>query len=357
LQKLTKLVTDNTSAFVKLRALQPAAEAKRKLYEQALAGLNQLSRRSTLEIESGRIIAPASAPSAPSSLRRIVIYVVVGVFATGAAGLIAFLTEYLRSGFSTSAMVERTLGSPVITMIPLVRRRLGTVSDDLLAKALVDHSRSPLSTSVETARIVLRFSDAGLVPKVILITSAVPGEGKSAEALLIATSSALSGRRTVLVDCDLRHGSTLKQFGGKNSGPAEVLNINGETDITAVGSQDQATGLFLIPAGSGSKSPADLLSSQAMQDLIPQLRLQYGYVVLDAPPLLPVADALPLAAVEWGRTSRTSVSEALKTLRFAGHSVAGIALNKVDYKRLVSYGYGFGADYTYGPRLRAIGKY
>ncbi|HWX26408.1 MAG TPA: hypothetical protein VNZ53_03100, partial [Steroidobacteraceae bacterium] len=92
-------------------------------------------------------------------------------------------------------------------------------------------------------------------------------------------------------------------------------------------------------------------------DLIAQLRLQYGYVVLDAPPLLPVADALPLAAVEWGRTSRTSVSEALKTLRFAGHSVAGIALNKVDYKRLVSYGYGFGADYAYGPRLRAIGKY
>jgi len=71
LQKLTKLVTDNTSAFVEVRALQPAAEAKRKLYEQALAELNQLSRRSTLEIESGRIIAPASAPSAPSSLARL----------------------------------------------------------------------------------------------------------------------------------------------------------------------------------------------------------------------------------------------------------------------------------------------
>lgn len=68
----------------------------------------------------------------------------------------------------------------------------------MLAKALMDDSRSPLSTSVETARIVLRFSDTGLVPNLILIASAVPGEGKSAAALLIATSSALSGRRTAI---------------------------------------------------------------------------------------------------------------------------------------------------------------
>jgi len=87
--------------------------------------------------------------------------------------------------------------------------------------------------------------------------------------------------------------------------------------------------------------------------------------VIDASPLLAVVDALTLAAVadkivmivEWGRTSRASVSEALKALRFAGHSIAGIVLNKVSYKRLASYGYGFGKDYTYGPRFRAIGKY
>jgi len=87
--------------------------------------------------------------------------------------------------------------------------------------------------------------------------------------------------------------------------------------------------------------------------------------VMDASPLLPVVDALALAAiadkivmiVEWHRTSRTSASEALKTLKFAGHSISGIVLNKVDYKRLASYGYGFGRDYTYGSRFRAIGKY
>jgi len=102
-----------------------------------------------------------------------------------------------------------------------------------------------------------------------------------------------------------------------------------------------------------------------MQDLVNQLRKQYDYVVMDASPLLPVVDALTLAAVadkivmivEWARTSRTSVFAALKALRFAGYPIAGVVLNKVDYKRLASYGYGFGRDYTYGSRFRAIGKY
>jgi Mrp family chromosome partitioning ATPase len=110
--------------------------------------------------------------------------------------------------------------------------------------------------------------------------------------------------------------------------------LAGEADLASVTVHDQATGLFVIPAGSASKNPADLLSSRAMQDLVAQLRQQNDYVVIDAPPILPVVDALAVAAiadrivmvVEWGRTSRTSVAEALKTLRFAGYSVGGILL-------------------------------
>ena len=102
-----------------------------------------------------------------------------------------------------------------------------------------------------------------------------------------------------------------------------------------------------------------------MQDLVAELRLKYDYIVVDASPLLAIADPLTLAPIadktemiiEWGRTSRTNFSEALKTLSLIGYSISGIVLSKVDYKRLASYGYGFGANYTYGQRLRAIGKY
>jgi polysaccharide biosynthesis transport protein len=363
LRRLTTSSSDNSSAYVKLRALQPAADAKRKLFEQALGDLDEVSRRAAADDEGGRIIAPASKPLPPNALRSVMIYGVVGVFATGIGALLAFLAEYLQTGFRTQEMVERTLGYPVLAMIPALRRRFRRISGGLLVEALMCERRSQLSTSVETARIVLRFSNATAVPKVILLTSAIPGEGKSAVARLLATSSALSGQRTALVDCDLHHGSLSEQFGRKNSGLAQVLT--GETDIASVTVQDPATGLFVIPAGSAAKSPADLLSSEVMQDLVNQLRQQYDYVVMDASPLLPVVDALALAAVadkivmvvEWGRTSRTSVSEALKTLRSAGYSIGGILLNKVDYKRLASYGYGFGRDYTYGSRFRAIEKY
>ena len=362
LRKLTTSDSDNTSAYVKLRALQPAADAKRKLFEQALGDLDEISRRAAADDEGGRVIAPASKPLPPNGLRRVMIYGGVINFAAGVGALLAFLVEYLQTGFRTHEMVERTLRYPVLAMIPVVRRRFRRISGDVLVKALMSERRSQLSTSVETARIVLRFSAAPTVPKVILVTSAIPGEGKSAVARLLATSSALSGRRTVIVDCDLHHGSLPRQFGKKHSGLAQVLT--GETDIASVTVQDSATRLFVIPAGSAVNGPADLLSSPLMHELIDQLREQYDYVVIDASPLLPVVDALALAAVadkivmivEWGRTSRKSVSEALKNLRFAGYSVGGIVLNKVDYKRLASYGYGFGRDYTYGSRFREIGK-
>jgi capsular exopolysaccharide synthesis family protein len=363
LQKITASVTDNSSAYVKLRALQPAADAKRKLFEQALGDLDELARRSASDDEGGRVVAPASLPRPASALFSVIIYGAAGIFGTGLGALIAFLIEHLQSSFKTHAMVERDLGYPVLAMIPVVRRRFRRVSSDELAEGLLCERRSQLSTSVETARIVLRFSAGGEAPKVILLTSAMPGEGKSAVARLIATSSALSGRRTAVVDCDLHRGSLSKQFGKRQAGLAQVLD--GETDIASVTVQDPATGLFVIPAGFTSKSPADLLSSEAMRELGALLRLQYDYVVLDASPLLPVIDALALAAiadkivliVEWGRTSRTSVSEALKTLRLARYSVGGIVLNKVDYKQLASYGYGFGRDYVYGSRFRAMGKH
>jgi capsular exopolysaccharide synthesis family protein len=359
LQKVTIAGSDNTSAYAQLRALQPAADAKRKLFEQALGDLDQLSRRSTVDDEGGRVIAPASLPRPPGNLRNVVICVAAGVFGGGLAAVIAFLAEYLQTSFSTHVMAERTLGYPVLAMIPFVRRRFRRISDDALAHLLIREPRSLLSTSVETARIVLGFSNA----KVVLLTSAIPGEGKSAVARLLATSSALSGRSTALVDCDLHNSGLSKQFGGKHVGLAQVLD--GETDLTSVTMQDPATGLFVVPAGSSAKRPADLLGSAAMQDLVQQLRGKYEYVVIDASPVLPVVDPRALGAVadkivmivEWGRTPRTSVSEALKTLRFAGYSVGGLILNKVDFKRLASYGYGFGRDYLYGSRFRAtIGK-
>jgi capsular exopolysaccharide synthesis family protein len=222
---------------------------------------------------------------------------------------------------------------------------------------MVDEPLSHLSEAVHAMRITLELSNAN--PKVILITSALPAEGKSAAAMLLAASSASSGKKTVLLDCDLRHQSTSEALRNKRQpGLSELLR--GTAELIDVITIDPATTTYaVIPAGSIVPNAADLLMSQRMRDLIAELRGEFDYIVMDTSPLLPVVDALVLATVadkvlvivEWGQTSHASISEAFKVLRPEAHRVAGIVLNKVDLNQLQGYGYRGGYHY------RSVGKY
>ena len=209
---------------------------------------------------------------------------------------------------------------------------------------------SHFSEMVHAMRISLELSSAN--PKVILITSALPGEGKSTAAMLLAASGASSGKRTVLVDCDLRQQSTSKAF--KNERPPGLSELLRDTaEFMDVITKDPATKTYVIPAGSMVPNAADLLMSQRMRDLIAELRDEFDYIVLDTAPLLPVIDALALATVadkvlmivEWGQTPRASITDAFKVLRPEAHRVAGIVLNKVDLSQLPRYGYRAGYPY------------
>ena len=227
---------------------------------------------------------------------------------------------------------------------------------DRLFHRMVDKPLSQFTEAVHAMRISLELSSAN--PKVILITSALPSEGKSTAAMLLAASSASSGKRTVLLDCDLRQQSTSEAFRSKRQpGLSELLR--GTAELMDVITKDMATQSHVIAAGSMVPNAADLMMSQRMRDLIAQLRGKFDYIVMDAPPLLPVVDALALATVadkvlmivEWGQTPRASISEALKVLRPEAQRVAGIVLNKVDLNQLQGYGYRGGYHY------RSVGKY
>ena len=192
-------------------------------------------------------------------------------------------------------------------------------------------------------RLSLQLSIAN--SKVILITSALPGEGKSTAAMLLAASCASSGKKTVLLDCDLRLRSTSQVLRQKHQ-PGLSEFLSGTAKVTDIITQDPVTKISLIPAGSTVPNVADLLMSQAMLDLIAVLRQDFDYVIVDSPPLLPVVDALALATgtdkilviVEWRRTSRASISEAFRVLGPEVNRVAGVVLNKVDFNEVPGYG-------------------
>jgi capsular exopolysaccharide synthesis family protein len=173
--------------------------------------------------------------------------------------------------------------------------------------------------------------------------------------MLLAASAASSGKRTILLDCDLRMHSISEALRRKHqSGLSELLR--GTAKLTDLIIEDPVRKIHLIPAGSMAPNTADLLMSQGMRDLIAVLRRDFDYIVMDSPPLLPVVDALALATVadkillvvEWGGTPRASIHEAFRVLGPQANRVAGIVLNKVDFTELPGYG---------GYQYRSIAKY
>jgi polysaccharide biosynthesis transport protein len=346
----------NSETYVKLQQLRRVADADRNLYDSYLSQYNEISQRRTLQDASARIISPATLPRSPSSPRRMLYCALGGMLGLG-GGILLVLLEYLRSGVKTGTEIEQSFGRPALGIVPLVQHQKfrGTLYDRLLHR-VVDEPRSHFIEAVHAMRISLELSSANT--KVILITSALPGEGKSTVAMSLAASSASSGRRTVLLDCDLRQQSTSEAFGNERQpGLSELLR--GTAELMDVITKDLVTNIYMIPAGSMVPNSADLLMSQRMRDLIAELRGEFDYIVMDTSPLLAVVDALAAATVadkvlvivEWGQTPRASISEAFKVLRPEAHRVAGIVLNKVDLNQLQGYGYRGGYHY------RSVAKY
>jgi polysaccharide biosynthesis transport protein len=359
LQNLTAHI--NSEVYVKLQQLQRVADADRNLYNSYLSQYNDISERRTLQDASARIISPATLPRSPSWPHRKLLYILGGAAGLGGGFLLAFLLEYLRPGVRTGAEIEQSYGRPVVGMIPLLQdRKVRDTSDDELLRRMVVEPLSHLDEAVRAMRISLELASAN--PKVVLITSALPAEGKSTAAMLLAASSASSGKKTILLDCDLHKQATSKVLqNAHRPGLSELLR--GTADLEDILTKDPVTGTYVIPAGSMVPNAADLLMSQRMQKLIAALREEFDYIVIDTAPLLPVVDALVLMTiadrvlmiVEWSQTPRASISEAFKLLRPEAHRVAGVVLNKVDLNQLPRYGYR--GRYHYGYRYGFDGKY
>jgi capsular exopolysaccharide synthesis family protein len=353
LQSLTASL--NSEAYIKLQQLRSSVDTDRKDYESYIAQYTSISEQREMQTASARIVSPATVPRSPSSNRK-KFYMFGGIAGLGGGLLLAFLLEYFKPGVKSSNEIEQSFGLPVIGCVPFAwQRKTRGVSYYQPLDAMVNEPFSHLNEAVHAMRVSLELSNAN--PKVILITSALPGEGKSTAAMLLAASSANSGKRTILLDCDLRVRSTSEALRRKHQkGLSELLR--GTAALTDVISEDSVTKINVIAAGSKTPNAANLLMSQRMLDLIAALRGHFDYIVMDAPPLLPVVDALALGTVadkilvvvEWRRTPLASIHEAVRVLRPEVNRIAGIILNKVDFKDLPGYS---GGSYHY----RSIANY
>lgn len=350
--QLAGLRTDSnqiSEAEVQLIELQRKRDAIRAQYESLLAQFrNAQDQRSTVAPDA-RIIARAEAPPNPSTPGT-KIFAAAGLalsFCIGALG--AIVLDRMDRGIRSAREVEKILGLNTLGLVPMLER---------LKKAQKPYQylmEKPLSAYAESIRSVftaIKLSNVDQQPKVVLVTSSLPQEGKTTLAVSLAAFAARSHKRVLIMDLDLRHPSVHRELGWQVSGGIVEFMAN-ERSLEEVIHHDLETGLHFLPIKGQTTNPTDLLDSQRMRLLLDHCRDNYDYVVLDSAPLASVTDTRVAAlladrvifCVRWGETVESAAVDSVQSLRDVGVEPAGVIITQVDMKRHALYGYGDVGEY------------
>jgi capsular exopolysaccharide synthesis family protein len=285
-----------------------------------------------------------TAPSEPNVPRNLTFALALG-FTTGIG--LAFLLEGIDNTVRTPEQAQVISGLPSLGMIPLgskngieaAARRL-TVATSREAVELVTQSRpqSQMAEAYRALRTSLLLTSLGGPPKVILVTSALPQEGKTTTSINTAIVLAQKGTRVLLIDADLRRPSIHKTLGmGPKTGLSNVLTGNATLQQAVVRSPLLPT-LFILTAGTPPPNPAELLASSNMRDILAELREEYDHIIVDTPPTLSVTDAVVMSTradavvlvIRSGQTTKQALRRSRELLLQVNARVAGVLLNAVD---------------------------
>ncbi|MBV9993567.1 MAG: polysaccharide biosynthesis tyrosine autokinase [Caulobacteraceae bacterium] len=338
----------NNAASVELADLQRKAAAASTLYDNLLNRAKQTSTDLGNQQSDARVVSRAKIPLKPS-YPDIKLNLALGLLLGLSGGLGAlFLMEGLDSGLTTAADIERHFNLPQLGAVPL----LGSTTDEKgprlsPSEQIIEKPLSAFSEAFRNLRASILFSKVDSPVQVVVVTSAMPGEGKTTTTFCLGKSMAMSGAKVVVVDCDLRRRNINRLLGVEpESGLTEVLQGLAHLDDVLI--EDKASGAWFLPLAKSPYNPRDLFGSQAMDRLLEELRRRFDIVLLDTAPVIPVSDTRLLAPkadvvvflVQWRKTPRKAIEAAFAMLRSVGAEVAGIALTLVDVREQAKYGYG-----------------
>lgn len=343
-------MVNNRAAEVDLRELEREAEANRLLYTTVLNRSKELNEQQDLIDAGARVVSSATTPDQPS-FPRPKIMIAVGFTGSLMIGmLLAIVAEGLESGLRSGRQVEQVLGVPHLGLVPKLTGLKGEKPHQYLMKK----PRSAYSEAVRAVQVGLHFANPERPPQIVLVTSSLPGEGKTTLALSLAATAARSGHKTIVIDLDLRHPSVRRELGQSITGPGLVELVSGEQTLDDVIYHDEAVpNLHAITVGRSTSNPTDLLASPRLLAVLTALRQRYATIILDAPPLLGLADTriaarladAVLFAVRWGKTNDEVAVNAIDTLLESRTTVAGAVLTQVDVKNHTRRAYGDAMQY------------
>ena len=293
-----------------------------------------------------------SEASSPKTVRNSILGGIVGLLV--GAGLAVARVRLDRS-VKDSDVATELANAPVI----------GTILRDeaLLRRHTIDRgTASRTAEDYRQLRTNLQFLNVDQPPKVIMVSSAVPSEGKTTVVVNLALALADAGRKVVIVESDLRRPKVSRYLG--IVGEVGLTNIlAGTANIDEV-LQSYREGMAVIASGPTPPNPGELLGSSAMTALLEKLRTEYDFILVDAPPLLPVADASTLApamdgvllSIRYGHTQKDQLRQAAATLEGVNAKLLGVILNIVPPKAEGASAYGYGYGYGYDGKHSQLGR-
>lgn len=321
---------------VPLQILRREADTNRQLYDGLLQRYKEVGVSASIGSNNISVVDSAQVPSAPykPDLSHNLL-MALGLGVLGGIGL-AFLFERLDDTFRRPEQFERLIDLPMLGIVP----KFSVDSGDDRAIALIGHDdpRSSFAEAYRSVRTSLQFSTASGVPRLLTVTSAMPGEGKSSTAVSLAIQFAQSGKQTLIVEADLRKPSLHRNLKINNQVGLTNYLAGGAVHPVDISFPTHIPNLFAVPSGPMPPNPAELLASPRMIELLALAAEKFDQVILDSPPLLGLADALiignlcdgTLLTVAMGSTPRSYVQSAVKRLRSARVPLLGAVLTKMD---------------------------
>jgi exopolysaccharide transport family protein len=347
----------NSAAGVRLGELERNAESVRTLYQTFLDRYRETTAQQGVQTSDTRIIAAATEP-------RSAAFPKANLFLAGglALGLLlaiaaAVVLELLEQSLSTSADVERWLRTPSVGSIPDLPSTLEKASaaerKQWPPDYVLDKPMSSFAEAFRSVRAAIMTGRGGDQIKVLALTSAIPGEGKTTTSLCLARTLAAGGLKVIVVDCDLRRRSINRILPlPPKVGLVEVLQRKiGWRHAVQV---DERSGAVFLPISDAPLDGSNVFDLPTMDALLAELRNEFDLVILDTAPVLAIAETRTLATkadavlflVRWRKTAMQASNAAIRQLEAVGAVVAGVALTQVDVREQARSGYG-DAGYHY----------
>ena len=373
-QQRAQTLSQNEAA-INYKIIQQEIETNKSLLKGLLQGAKENDVVMAGKPNNISIVDYALTPDSPVGPNRARTIILAFFLSIGLGIGLALFLEYLDDTVHSTEEVERVLHLPALAVIPSVgaaaRRRVlpgttalqkhtngnGNGNAELLRN--VD-GRSPLAEAYRHLRTSVLLSTAGRAPKSLLVTSSLPGEGKTTTAVNTAISLAQTGASVVIIDADMRRPRLQSIFGMQGrQGLSSILSSDvSEADMLEMVSIDEASGLSVLTSGPIPPNPAELLGSDQMRRLLAALQSRYTHVVIDSPPVSSFTDGVlistmvdgVLLVVHGGRSSRHIVRRSKQLLSDVGAKIFGVVLNNVN---LQSHDYYYYQNY-YSQKYDAV---